>query len=190
LSPGGINNIQSLVKIIYNINLPNKRTIIINNNYGSCSIRNYNGYLNIHNDYGNISLSKIDGLTRVFTTLSKISVRNLSGKSEFDTKNTEYSLMDINGTISINNNIGNIVVKPGTNLESLAIKSPGGEVNIILHDLNKYDFDLQTKYAEVKISDDLNKSRIKYESKKISKITGNNPLINVSTKFNNINIKP
>lgn len=189
LIPAGVDNILSLISITYNIKLPYKSTVIINNSYGNCSINRFNGYLNMHNDYGNITLNNIDGLARIFSTLSKINASYLWGETEFDTKNSEYILSNINGTISIENSMGNMKVEPGAKLRKLAINSPGGEVTLKIHDLDKYDFDLQTKYAKVVVYESNHNKFEQQSQNRLTRITGNNPIIQVSTKFNNINIR-
>jgi hypothetical protein len=188
LIPADVDNISSLINITYTIKLPYKSTVILNNSYGNCSVNRLNGYLNLHNDYGNINLNNTSGVIRIFSTLSKINVHYLSGKAEFDTKNSEYVLNNINGIISIKNSVGNIEAEPGTKLRKLTINSAGGEVNLKIHDVNKYDYDLQTKYAKV-IVNEPNQSKFEQQAQnRLTHIAGNNPMIQVSTKFNNINI--
>jgi hypothetical protein len=188
--PSSVNKINSIVTVTYQIYVPNKTTLILNNKYGNLSIKSYYGRINLNNSYGNINLNNLQGIVMVYANLCTINGSFLNGNYVFETKNTDYNIKNINGNISLSNNVGTIYIEPGKKLEHLSVKSSNSEVQINTNNnILDYNYDLTTKYAKVlapgslkELNDHSSDGRLKFFTKE------NKPLINVITSFNDIKI--
>lgn len=150
--PSGTDRIQSIISIDYKIYVPDKVTLIINNEYGSCKLSDLNAFISINNKYGEIHLDRITGKTRVYSTLCDIHVVNLSGVSEFDAANSNFYLKNINGTVSIKNKVGNVQFESGAALDNLTIRATQSMINIYLNDIRRFNYNLFSKNAKIDFS--------------------------------------
>jgi hypothetical protein len=188
--PSGISTIKSIVSISYKIYVPDRITIIINNNYGDCSLSHFTGHVNLNNSYGNININNTKGHIRIFANLCSIEMDYTNGILECETKNTDYILKNLNGEASIKNTTGKFDIQPGPALKELEINTTHSEVHLNVSELRNFNYDLKTKYGKVVLTNNISelKPYIK-DGKLYHQYRTANPFIKISTSFNNINIK-
>jgi len=188
--PSDVGKITSTVRVDYIINMPNHLNIIINNDYGICELRNLNAFINLNNKYGRIELSNIGGLVSIYSTLCSIRADNLRDEIKFVTLNSTYELTNMNGNISIANNVGKIRIQPGGKLRHLNIKAEHCEMELLIKDYDLFNYDLFTKNAKIILG--TFSSRMSFQQKSENKLFYNSDpkkaMIQVSTSFNNIKL--
>jgi hypothetical protein len=188
--PSDVDKITSTVRVDYIINMPNHLNIIINNDYGICELRNLNAFINLNNKYGRIELSNIGGLVSIYSTLCSIRADNLRDEIKFVTLNSTYELTNMNGNISIANNVGKIRIQPGGKLRHLNIKAEHCEMELLIKDYDLFNYDLFTKNAKIILG--TFSSRMSFQQKSENKLFYNSDpkkaMIQVSTSFNNIKL--
>jgi hypothetical protein len=188
--PANVNKFSSTVRVEYIINMPDHLNIIINNDYGDCELHNLHAFINLNNKYGSIELSNIGGLVSIYSTLCSIRADNLQDEIKFVTMNSNYELSNMNGNISITNNVGKIRVQPGLRLRHLSIKAEHCELELIIKNPDLFNYDLYAKNSKI-ILGPLSSSwpfQQKSESKIVSKPDPKKAMIQVSTSFNNIKL--
>jgi hypothetical protein len=190
LLPSNVNKITSTVRVDYIIFMPNQLNIIINNDYGNCELHNLNAFINLNNKYGSIELSNIGGLVSIYSTLCSIRADNLRDEIKFVTTNSNYELANLNGNVSITNNVGKIKVQPGGKLRHLNIKAEHCEVELLIKDFDLFHYDLFTKNAKIILG--THSANLAFEQKSGNKLIYNSDpqkaMIQVSTSFNNIKL--
>ena len=130
--PAGTEKIQSVVTVDYQVFLPEKVNLVINNEYGSCSINDLEAFVNLNNKYGDIVLNKVKGQFRVFATLCDIQMNNFSGNFEIFSSNSDIILKNINGQVKVNNKVGTMIIEPGEGLDFLSVNSTYSEIDIMM----------------------------------------------------------
>jgi hypothetical protein len=188
--PSDVNKITSTVRVDYIINMPNHLNIIINNDYGKCELHNLNAFINLNNKYGSIELSNIGGLVSIYSTLCSIQADNLRDEIKFVTLNSTYELTNMNGNISITNNVGKIRAQPGLKLRHLSIKAEHCEMELLIKDFDLFNYDLFTKNSKIILG--TLSSSWKFQHRSENKIFDNSDpkkaMIEVSTSFNIIKL--
>ncbi len=121
--PAGTDKIQSVVTVDYQVFLPEKVNLVINNEFGSCIVDNLDAFVNLNNKYGDILLNRVKGQFRVFATLCDIQMNNFSGNFELYSSNSDIIMKNINGGVKVNNKVGTMILEPGEDLEFLTVNS-------------------------------------------------------------------
>jgi hypothetical protein len=188
--PSNINKITSTVRVDYIINMPDHLNIIINNDYGNCELHNLTAFINLNNKYGSIELSNIGGLVSIYSMLCTIRADNLRDEIKFVTMNSNYELTNLNGNISITNNVGKMRVQPGIRLRHLSIKAEHSELELLVQNPDLFNYDLFAKNSKILLGtpgtnwpfEQKSENRLFYKS------DPKRPMIEVSTSFNNIKL--
>jgi hypothetical protein len=188
--PSNVNKITSTVRVDYIIYMPDQLNIIINNDYGNCELHNLKAFINLNNKYGSIELSNIGGLVSIYSTLCSIRADNIRDEIKFVTLNSNYELTNLNGNINISNNVGKIKVQPGSKLRHLTIRAEHCELELLIKDLNLFNYDLFTKNSKIILGTLSSGQPFQHRSE--NKIYDNSDpgkaMIEVSTTFNNIKL--
>ncbi len=149
--PPGTEIIQSIVTVDYQVFLPEKVNLVINNEYGSCSVDDLEAFVNLNNKYGDIRLNRVKGQFRVFATLCDIQMNNFSGNFEIFSSNSDIILKNINGQVKVNNKVGTIILEPGEGLDFLTVNSTYSEIDVMMKEINRFNYELTAENATVEL---------------------------------------
>lgn len=188
--PPDVNKISSTVRVDYLINIPDHLNIIINNEFGNCELHNLSAYINLNNKYGGIQLQNLSGMLSVYSSLCSIRADNLRDEIKFASTNSNFELTNMNGNISITNNVGKIRVQPGPQLKHLSIRAEHCEMELLIKDPDKFNYDLFARNSKIIVGSV--SSIWPFQHKSENRILYNpdpkKPMIEVSTSFNNIKL--
>jgi len=182
--------INSIINIDYIIYIPDRVTLVVNNEYGSCRISDLNAFINLNNKYGDIYLERVRGQMRIYATLCDIRVNGLNGFAEFNASNSNFFLKNINGNITIANKVGTMHFEPGPELNYLKVTSSHSEINLKVNDISRFNYDLSAKNAVIDLGDNFrhfpfnqkSKERVIYHSGDITHA------IEILTSYNSIKL--
>lgn len=149
--PAGTEKIHSAVSVDYQVYLPEKVILVVNNEYGSCSIYNLDAFANLNNKYGDIELSAVQGQFRVFAELCRIQMNNFSGSFELYSSNSDIILKNINGKVKVDNKVGTMVFEPGEGLDYLDVKSTHSEIDVMVRDISCFNYELTADNASIEL---------------------------------------
>jgi hypothetical protein len=188
--PANVSKISSTVRVDYIISIPSHLNIVINNDYGTCELHNLDAFINLNNKYGRIELSNIGGLVSIYSTLCFIRGENLHDEIKFLTMNSNYELTNLNGNITITNNVGKIRVQPGIRLNHLSIKAEHSELELLIQNPDLFNYDLFAKNSKILLGtpgsnwpfQQISENRLFYKS------DPKKAMIEVSTSFNSIKL--
>jgi hypothetical protein len=189
LPPDAI-RINSIISIDYIIYIPDRVTLVVNNEYGSCRISNLNAFINLNNKYGDIYLERIRGQMRIYATLCDIRVNGLNGNAEFNASNSNFFLKNINGNITVANKVGTMHFEPGPDLNYLKVTSSHSEISLKVNDINRFNYDLSAKNAVIDLGDNFRRFPFNQKSKErvIYHSGENNHAIEILTSYNSIKL--
>jgi hypothetical protein len=188
--PPETKKIQSIVNVDYQIYLPEKVTLVINNEYGSCSINNLNAFLNLNNKYGDIVLDTVKGHIRVFATLCDIQMNNFYGNFELFASNSNLILKNINGSVTINNKVGTMLFEPGETLDYLKVTSSYSEIDVLVKDIYSFNYELTAKNATIELGTNFRQFpfQLKSKEKVVYQTEDTNRMIDILTSYNAIKL--
>lgn len=188
--PPRIEKIQSIVIVDYQVFLPEKVTLVINNEYGSCSIEDLDAFVNLNNKYGDILLNAVKGHIRVFATLCDIQMNNFSGNFELFASNSNISLKNINGNVTVNNKVGTMIFEPGEALDCLTVNSTYSEIDVIIRDIYCFNYELTAKNATIELGPYFRQFPFQLKSKErvVYRTNDTNRMIEIFTSYNSIKL--
>jgi hypothetical protein len=178
------------VTVDYQVYLPEKVTLIINNEYGSCLINDLNAFINLNNKYGDIELNAVKGHIRVFADLCDIQMNDFSGNFELFASNSNLNMKNINGSVIVNNKVGTMTFEPGEELDYLKVTSSYSEIDLFMKDIYSYNYELTTKNAKIELGPGFRQFPFQFRSDEkiiyLSKDT--NRKIEILTSYNPIKL--
>jgi hypothetical protein len=188
--PPETKKIQSIVNVEYQIYLPEKVTLVINNEYGLCSINNLNAFLNLNNKYGDIVLNAVKGHIRVFATLCDIQMNNFFGNFELFASNSNITLKNINGNVTVNNKVGTMIFEPGEALDYLKVISSYCEIDVLMKDIYLFNYELTAKNATIELGTNFRQFpfQMKSKEKAVYRSEDTNRMIEILTSYNAIKL--
>jgi hypothetical protein len=188
--PSETKKIQSIVNVDYQIYLPEKVTLVINNEYGSCSINNLNAFLNLNNKYGDIVLNTVKGHIRVFATLCDIQMNDFFGNFELFASNSNLTLKNINGSVTVNNKVGTMIFEPGEELDYLKVTSSYSEIDILIKDIYWFNYELTAKNSAIELGTNFQQFpfQLKLKEKVVYRSKDTNRMIEILTSYNSIKL--
>ena len=188
--PPGTEKIQSVVTVEYQIFLPEKVTIVVNNEYGSCYIEDMEAFVNLNNKYGNILLNGIKGQVRIFAALCDVRLNNFSGDFELYSSNSDISLKNINGHVKVENKVGTIILEPGDNLDHLEVNSTHSEIDLVIRDISIFNYELLAKNSTIELDPAFRHFQWQVNTKDhlVYLLENTNRLIEIFTIFNRIKL--
>lgn len=190
--PQAVKEVNSILYVEYELTVPLKSKIIINNKYGSINMEAMHLNSTIDIEYGEIVLKSLTGSLKVNSKLTKIKGSDLNGIFTFKSENTEFDLQNIGGTIDINNSIGKINLESDITLKSLTINSLYSEITCKTKEILKYNCYLISKYGEIQVPVKIFKNeniRKNLKNEFEYMIGSKNPKIYISTSFSKIKLE-
>ncbi len=188
--PPGIDKINSKVNVDYQVFVPENVNLIINNEYGTCSMYNITGYLNINNKYGDILLNKVRGRLNVFANLCDVHMNGFSGNLEIDASNSDITLGDINGSAIIKSKNGTVNFEQGEGLDNLKVTSSYSEINVLINDLHRFNYELTARHAKIELGDKFRRFPFRRKSKEklVHRSEETDRMIEIAASYNTVKL--
>ena len=189
--PPEIAKIQSVVIVDYQVYLPEKVTLVINNEYGLCSLNNLDAFVNINNKYGNIELNMVKGQIRVFANLCDIQMNDFSGNFELFASNSNLNMKNFNGNVTVNNKVGKMIFEPGEELDYLKVTSSYSEVDLLIKNIYRFNYELTAKNATIELGNNFRQFpfQLKSKEKMVYQSEDTNRIIEIFTSYNSIKLQ-
>ncbi len=195
----GVKSVNSYLKFEYEIKVPEKSAVIVNNYYGNVNINDLTGILKVFIEYGKLDLKNLKGILNANIQVGDITANNINLKAKINASHSEINMNNISGEYTFETNFGLINISPVQMLKKLNISSSKTQITFNNKDCMKYNFELSNLYGDIIISNKCminNISGIKEDNTKtdnskkvfIYKNSDTAPLIQIRAKYANINI--
>ena len=149
--PEGTNKIASSVEVDYQVFIPDNVTLIIGNEYGSCTIGNLQCYLTINQKYGAISLDNFAGIGRIFGDLCDVRLDGIVGNLDLITSNSDIFLNNLKGKANLETKNGTLSIVLDSQIDNL--KSTYSKVDLSIPDIYQYNYSISARKANIELGD-------------------------------------
>lgn len=202
--------ITSLLKTVYELQIPPQMAVKIHQNYGEIQIENVKSNLNLHTNYTEIKLLQLySEKTDINSNYSDIEIKNCSGKylitSNYgDIKVRNADNMDFTGKINygdvlietfsgdanITANYSDVKMENIKEIKRLNIMSNYSDV--VLRDaanLTRYGFDIINNFSDVSIPETMRKDFVRTANTLAKTAVNGTPTIKIIANYGDINLK-
>jgi hypothetical protein len=178
--------ISSNLSVKYEIDIPSGIVLKLKNIYGDITLNDINANQNITLDFGQLSISDLSGTIYITSNYGDIKGSNINANCTIQARNSDISLSNFTNTLKIKNQYGSIKLeKPEA---SINVEGEMTEINILLDDIKKYNFDISGTKCDLIVPDELKKfAGKKSGSSYLTTLSGNTPL-KIRNTYSSINI--
>ncbi|MEZ0538215.1 DUF4097 family beta strand repeat-containing protein [Fibrella arboris] len=164
--PGGAGKVQSQLKVIYEINVPEKVVLAMTNSFGDINLRGLSGDVTVAFEFGRLTLDDMAGKLTVTSSYGDIEGRNLDAILTLKAEKADVSLRDLGGSCRITSHYGKLLVQPNPqSLKALSVESARAETTVQARNVADFRYDIITTYADIRVPDGLADELGKFGSK-------------------------
>ncbi|WP_375443920.1 DUF4097 family beta strand repeat-containing protein [uncultured Fibrella sp.] len=164
--PAGAGKVQSQVKAIYEVNVPEKALLSITNSFGDITLRGLSGEVTLTFEFGKLTLDDIAGKLTVTSSYGDIDARNLDAVLTLKAEKADVSLRDLGGTCRISSHYGKLLLQLNPqSLKALSVDAARAETTIQTRSITDFRYDVIATYADIRVPDGLTDELGKFGSK-------------------------
>ncbi len=145
LTPGDV-RLESMLKVIYHIKIPEKCPLTINNYFGEITVKNTGNALTIKSEFATVTLNNIKGNIEIESKFGDITATSLHGNIQILSNRSNIKLSEISGLIDIEAMVAEISLDNIHNLNRLNITAEKSETRLSCG--NNYRFVLGLKKVD------------------------------------------
>lgn len=136
--------LQSQLKAIYEVSIPTKAQLTLNNSFGDLQLTALSGDMTITFEFGKLVLTDIGGKCTINSKYGDIDGHNLSALLTVRTEKANVVLRDLEGDVWLKPNYGKLTVVPNPTISRLQIEATWTEILVDVKRLADFRFDVFT----------------------------------------------
>ena len=185
----GYKEITSNLTAKFEIKVPSSCSLSIVDVYGSVSLININGKINIDLNFAQLNMINIGGDLSIKTYYGDIDAESINSTLKLKSEMAEITFRDLLGTCLFETNYGNLSISPNEKLTSLKIDASRTSVQIVVNNFEAYCFKIETQNGDITVPKILKKQVVKSLFKEQFYQNNDKPLIQVNGKYSSITLK-
>lgn len=148
--PQRAGRLQSQMKAIYEVNVPNRADLIINDSFGDITLRELSGETSVKIEFGKLTLTDIQGKLTVKSDYGDLEGKSLNAQFVCTAEKATIILRDHGGTSRIQSHYGKLSIFPSpSTLEELNVEAEHTQVTLSPPKIDDFSYDLQTIYGQL-----------------------------------------
>lgn len=199
LLPGNY-TLESIVRVEYNLQVPQGSEINVQNSFGQVKITNMNYTGNFNLQYCDLIMKNISGTGKITSNIGDLNFYNVDGNIQITSRYSKLMVTDPQGTYDVSSTYGDVQLNIDKNFVSLNLKTERCDVYISNKTCREINLNLENKYGELNVLESCyikNKAKLQKTSEssapnitnKYHYITGDKyPLVKITSIFGNITL--
>lgn len=152
--PSGGGKLQSQLKTIYEVNVPEKAVLALTNSFGDVSLHSLSGDVTLNVEFGQLSLTDMGGKLTITSSYNDITGQTLDAALTLKTEKADVILRNLGGTCRFANRYGRLTLQPNPQtLKALTIEAARTEITLQLRSITDFRYDIITTYADIRVPD-------------------------------------
>ncbi|MGM9507602.1 DUF4097 family beta strand repeat-containing protein [Larkinella sp. GY13] len=182
--------IKGNLKAVYEIWVPTRCSISLQNTFGDVSLSDLAGDTSLKVEFGKLSISNLNGKTTVISDYGDIDATELGGFFTIKAEKAEIILRDLSGNGTIQSRYGRLSIQPVASLTALTVQTARTEVFLYPKRLDDFQYEIETTYSTIQVPElysghlSANKRRFRYAS------SGSKGTISVTNSYSPVIIQP
>ncbi|HEX9957969.1 MAG TPA: DUF4097 family beta strand repeat-containing protein [Fibrella sp.] len=164
ISGGG--KAQSQLKALYEVNVPEKAVMTINNSFGDIGLRGLSGEVTLKFEFGKLTLDDMAGKLTITSSYGDIEGRSIDAALTLKSEKADVALRDLGGTCRITSHYGKLLVQPNPQtMKAFSVEAARAEATIQTRSITDFRYDVITTYADIRVPDGVADELSKFGSK-------------------------
>ena len=144
--------LQSQLKAIYEVSVPAKALIQLNNSFGDMRLSNLSGDVTVKFEFGKLSLDDINGKLTVTSEYGDIDGRGVNATFVCKAEKADINLRELGGRVNLQSRYGKLSIWPNSlTLDALRVGAARTEVTFAPQRVTDFRYDVVTSFADVRV---------------------------------------
>ncbi len=185
----GYKEITSNLTAKFEIKVPSSCSLSIVDVYGSVSLKDIKGKINIDLNFAQLSINNIEGDLSIKTYYGDIDAESINTTLKLKSEMADITFRDLLGTCLFETNYGNLSIAPNEKLTSLRIDASRTMIQILIGKINAYSYKIETQNADINVPELFKNQVVKNLFRSQFHQISSMPLIQVQGKYSSITLK-
>jgi|GEM_PF-3304071 len=155
--PKGVKALNSIQASTFEIWIPLKANLSINNSYGNVTLENKEGKTEINNKYGNITLGDHEGNLNIGSYLGDFVGKNITGHLTIDGNHHKVVVQNFSGELDIRSTLGDLMLHKISTLKTVKIDASKSDITLGVVELMQHRIALEVTYGDLLVPVSLEK---------------------------------
>jgi len=173
--PKGVKSLNSVQTSEFEIWIPLKANLSINNSYGNITLDSKEGKTEINNKYGNITLENYEGDLKIGSYLGDFVGKNIEGKLSIEGNHHKVVIQEFAGELDIQSTLGDLTITKVSSFKIGKIDASKSDITLGVETLMEHQIELEVTYGDLLVPSSLEqyltksgvqKNELKYEPRK------------------------
>lgn len=190
--PQRAGKLQSQLKAVYEVSVPNKALINLSNSFGDVNLSDLTGDVTIKFEFGKLTLDDISGKLSITSDYGDIEGRNLSATLLCKAEKADITLRELSGKVNLQSRYGKLTLLPIPSLGSLKVEAARTEIVVATKRLSDFSFDVITSFADIRVPESVANLLGKYSGKQTFSYEppgGRKPEISIQNSYSTVIIQ-
>ncbi|TAE28281.1 MAG: hypothetical protein EAZ91_14675 [Cytophagales bacterium] len=141
--PQRAGKLQSQLKAVYEISIPNRALLTVNNSFGDVNLRDLAGETTVTFEYGKLNMNELTGKLTIKSEYGDVEGQSVNTTLVCRAEKADIILRDLGGTNRIQSRYGKLYIFPdaGT-MDALVVTAERTEVALLPKNLDDFSYDL------------------------------------------------
>jgi len=140
--PQQYGKLKSQLKAVYDVMVPVKALITINNSFGDIRLSGLSGVITINFEFGRLFLDSIGGKLTIDSKYGDIDGHNLAASLIAKTEKADVVLRDLEGDVFLKPNYGKLTLMPAPGLNSLNVEAYWTDILVAVKRVSDFRCDI------------------------------------------------
>ena len=183
--------LQSQLKAIYEISLPNKALLTLSNSFGDIHLSDLAGDVNLTFEFGKLAFEDVSGKVSISSSYGDIDGRNMTAVLTLKAEKADVTLRDLGGTANLQSRYGKLSILPASSLDALTVDAARTEILVSVNRLSDFRFDVMSTFSDIRVPQEVSDQVSKYGGKQVFgyQPTGRKPEIKIQNSYSPITIQ-
>lgn len=164
--PPGSGKAQSQLKAVYEVNVPEKALLTIDNSFGDVDMRGLSGEVTLTFEFGKLTLDDMAGKLTITSSYGDIEGRSIDAALTLKAEKADVVLRGLGGTCRLTSHYGKLTLQPDPQtLKVLSVEAARAEITIQTRSIADFRYDVITTYADIRVPDGVADELGKFGSK-------------------------
>ncbi len=148
-SKSGKTRIKSSLSVAYRIFVPMNTKVQVADQYGEVKLVNLFGQVSLDVEFCEVNFERLFGSLQVKSEYGEFIGKDFDATFDMKSKKTEISLTGFAGKVSLDNNYGDISLKPSAMLQSLEVESRHGKVDLEVNTMDAFNYSVEVNSSYI-----------------------------------------
>ncbi|RIV21495.1 hypothetical protein DYU11_19020 [Fibrisoma montanum] len=150
--PQRAGKLQSQLKAIYEVSVPSKAILSLNNSFGDVTLRELSGDVSLKFEFGRLTLDDVAGKLNITSEYGDVDGRGVNATLVCKAQKADISLLDLGGTSHIESRYGKLTIVPNAaTLNALRVEAARTDIVFSPQRVADFRYDVMAAQSTIRV---------------------------------------